>query len=105
IRSSGAARSSRYGVCFAAGSRTIIYRVVDDPSARGTASRIRSSLAGKHVLVTGVTGFLGTALLERLLAEFPDMRVTLLVRGRYDSPPIARVRDILAGNCFRALRV
>jgi HAD superfamily hydrolase (TIGR01490 family) len=78
--------------------------VVDDPSARGTASRIRSSLAGKHVLVTGVTGFLGTALLERLLAEFPDTRITLLVRGRYGSSPIARVQEVLAGNCFRALR-
>jgi alcohol-forming fatty acyl-CoA reductase len=65
---------------------------------------IRSSLAGKHVLVTGVTGFLGTALLERLLSEFPATLVTVLVRGRYGSPPEARIQEVLAGNCFRLLR-
>src|SRR5439155_21689051 len=92
-------------VCLATGRRTIIYRVVDDPSARETdPPLIRSSLGGKHVLITGVTGFLGGALLERLLSEFPDTRVSLLVRGRYGSPPIARIREVLAGNCFRTLR-
>src|SRR5437868_15014901 len=87
--SSSSSRGSR--VCFATGTRTIIYRVVDDPSARETDPPvIRSSLRGKHVLITGVTGFLGAALLERLLSEFPDTRVSLLVRGRYGSPPTAR---------------
>jgi fatty acyl-CoA reductase len=65
---------------------------------------VRSALAGRHVLVTGVTGFLGTALLERLLAEFPATRIAVLVRGRYGSPPAARIQELLAGNCFRALR-
>ena len=92
-------------VCVSVATRRIIYRVVDDPSVPGPASTsIRPFFAGKHVLLTGVTGFLGTAIFERLLAEFPETRVTVLVRGRYSSPPIARVQEVLAGNCFRELR-
>jgi HAD superfamily hydrolase (TIGR01490 family) len=51
-----------------------------------------------------VTGFLGTALLERLLADFPATLITVLVRGRYGSPPSARLQEILTGNCFGRLR-
>src|SRR5207249_3779490 len=55
-------------------------------------------------LVTGVTGFLGTAILERLLGDFPETRVSVMVRGRYGSPPEARLREVLASNAFRAIR-
>jgi HAD superfamily hydrolase (TIGR01490 family) len=65
---------------------------------------IRDGLDGRHVLVTGVTGFLGMALFERLCADFPTTRVTLLVRGRYGSPPESRVREVMASNAFRELR-
>jgi len=79
--------------------------VVDDDRPGGPAPfGIRDALNGRHVLITGVTGFLGMALLERLLAEFPATRVSVLVRGRYGSPPFSRVQELLAGNCFRALR-
>lgn len=43
---------------------------------------IREALAGKRVLLTGVTGFLGQAVLERLLSELPETRVVALVRRR-----------------------
>ena len=33
-----------------------------------------------HVMVNGITGFVGQAFLERLLACYPDCRVTVLVR-------------------------
>lgn len=43
---------------------------------------IRENLAGRHVLLTGVTGFLGKVWLVMLLDRFPEIgRVTLLVRG------------------------
>ena len=41
---------------------------------------IAESLAGKRIAVTGATGFLGTALVERLLRSVPDCEVVLLVR-------------------------
>ena len=40
------------------------------------------SFAHKRVLITGVTGFLGKAILEKILRETPDVsRVYLLVRS------------------------
>ena len=36
---------------------------------------IAEALAGKRVAVTGATGFLGTALVERLLRSVPDCDV------------------------------
>ncbi len=39
-------------------------------------------LDDKRVLLTGVTGFLGQVVFERLLGDFPGTRVVLLVRSR-----------------------
>jgi fatty acyl-CoA reductase len=77
--------------------------VVESQEARG-GSTIRAGLAGKSVLITGATGFLGGALLERILSELPDTSVVLMVRGRYGSPPSSRVQEVLAGNAFRNFR-
>ena len=41
---------------------------------------IAESLAGKRIAITGSTGFVGTALVERLLRCVPDCRLVLLVR-------------------------
>ena len=40
------------------------------------------ALAGKTILLTGVTGFLAQVVFERLLADFPETRVVLLVRSQ-----------------------
>ena len=76
--------------------------VENRPTAEGSV--VRTRLAGKCVLITGATGFLGTALFERLISDFPDTSVVLLVRSRYGSPPESRVEELLAGNAFRPLR-
>jgi fatty acyl-CoA reductase len=78
----------------------IIYRVVDRnlEAPPAAPSVLRSGLAGSRVLVTGVTGFLGTALFARLLADFPETHVTLLVRGRFGSRPQNRVDELAGGN-------
>jgi HAD superfamily hydrolase (TIGR01490 family) len=65
---------------------------------------IREGLAGKRALVTGVTGFLGQALLERLMADFEDTRLVLLVRGRYGQSARTRVEEMLTRPCFNSLR-
>jgi len=46
------------------------------------AMRLADRLAGKHILLTGVTGFVGEALLLRLLRDVPDCRVAVLVRPK-----------------------
>ncbi len=66
---------------------------------------IRTNLAGKSILVTGATGFLGTALVERLLRAVPDCTVTVLVRpGQKQSAAERTRREIVKNDCFSILR-
>ena len=65
---------------------------------------IPERLAGSRVLVTGVTGFLGQALLERLLGDVPGTRVVVLVRSQGGLSGRARVESLLAGPAWGALR-
>ena len=79
--------------------------MVEKPASRSTRARsIAERLAGKNVLVTGVTGFLGQAIFERFLKDFPDTRVTLLVRPQLGSSGRQRVESILGRPTFNALR-
>lgn len=66
--------------------------------------RLAERLAGAHVLLTGATGFVGEALLERILADLPDTRVTVVVRGRVGEPATARIEALLRKPAFAALR-
>ncbi len=66
---------------------------------------IRDQLAGKRIAVTGSTGFLGTALVERLLRSAPDCELILLVRaGRMRSVEQRAQREIFKNDCFDRLR-
>ncbi len=66
---------------------------------------IREALAGRRIFLTGATGFLGTAVLERLLRSIPDAEVTLLVRpGRRSSVDQRVQREILKNDAFDGLR-
>lgn len=67
---------------------------------------VRSTLAGKRLLVTGVTGFLGKVLVAFLLDRLPDLgRITVLTRGRRGQTPAERVRRIAERSpAWRPLR-
>jgi len=66
---------------------------------------IPEALSGKRIFVTGATGFLGTALVERLLSAVPDCTVAVLVRPGRRSSAAERVRrEILRNDCFDGLR-
>jgi fatty acyl-CoA reductase len=65
---------------------------------------IVEELAGKRILLTGVTGFLGQVILERLLLDFPDTRVTVLVRAQQSSSPVDRVHYLTRKPSFDVLR-
>jgi len=66
---------------------------------------IADALDGKRIAVTGATGFLGTALVERLLRSVPGCEVVLLVRpGRRLAAAERTVREILRNDCFDRLR-
>ena len=68
------------------------------------ATSIVKRLAGRNVLVTGVTGFLGQAIFERLLIDFPQTRVTLLVRPQFGSSGRQRVESLMGRPTFGTLR-
>ena len=66
---------------------------------------IREALAGQRIAITGATGFLGTALVERLLRSVPDCELVLLVRGGRRTTPATRAkREIFGNDAFRRLR-
>jgi HAD superfamily hydrolase (TIGR01490 family) len=61
---------------------------------------IREAFAGKRVVLSGVTGFLGTGLLERLLTDSEVARIDCVARGDAH----ARVRNLLTGMAFGPAR-
>lgn len=66
---------------------------------------IAESLAGKRIAITGATGFVGTALVERLLRAVPGCEVVLLVRDGKRTKAAERVRrEILKNDAFDRLR-
>jgi len=66
---------------------------------------IAESLAGKRIAITGSTGFVGTALVERLLRSVPDCELVLLIRdGKRTKGPERLRREILKNDCFDVLR-
>jgi fatty acyl-CoA reductase len=69
------------------------------------ADTIPASLAGKRIAITGSTGFVGTALVERLLRSVPDCELVLLVRDGRRTPAARRTeREILKNDAFDRLR-
>ncbi|MDQ3832958.1 MAG: SDR family oxidoreductase, partial [Actinomycetota bacterium] len=61
---------------------------------------------GKAVLLTGGTGFLGTALVEKMLRSLPTLeRLYLLVRPSREKSPKERFeKDVLGADAFSRLR-
>ncbi|QIG45830.1 HAD-IB family hydrolase [Nocardioides anomalus] len=57
-------------------------------------------LAGQHVLVTGVTGFVGEALLHLLLAEVPGVRTSVVVRPKGSITGTDRIAKLLEKPIF-----
>lgn len=66
---------------------------------------IAEALEGQRIFVTGSTGFLGTALVERLLRAVPGCELVLLVRpGRRTSVQRRVEREVLRNDAFDRLR-
>jgi HAD superfamily hydrolase (TIGR01490 family) len=66
---------------------------------------IADALTGKRIAVTGATGFLGTAIVERILRTIPDAHVVVLVRpGRRTDAEERTRREIVRNDCFDRLR-
>ena len=67
---------------------------------------LREAYDGKKILLTGGTGFLGAALVEKILRSLPDLgRLYVLVRpSRGKSASERFKKDVLGAAAFRGLR-
>ena len=79
--------------------------VAGRPPPQPEVLAIGRALSGRRFFVTGATGFLGTALVERILRSIPEAEVAVLVRpGRRMSAAQRTAREIVKNDCFDRLR-
>lgn len=67
---------------------------------------IEEALAGKRLLITGSTGFLGKSLVEKCLRSLPGVsQINLAIRSSSRRPAAERLqREVLASPAFRRLK-
>ncbi|KAL8568138.1 hypothetical protein ACOMHN_027661 [Nucella lapillus] len=70
-----------------------------------TRMSIPAFFRGKNIFITGVTGFMGKVLLEKLLRSCPDMgQCYVLVRPKKGVQPKERIKNILSCKLFEQLK-
>ena len=66
--------------------------------------RLRDLLAGKKIVMTGVTGFIGEQLLWKILTELPDTTPAVLVRRKGSATARDRMMSAIKKPIFSDLR-
>ena len=66
--------------------------------------RLRDLLAGKKIVMTGVTGFIGEQLLWKILTELPATRPSVLVRRKGSASARDRMLGVVKKPIFNDIR-
>ncbi len=66
--------------------------------------RLRDLLAGKKIVMTGATGFIGEQLLWKILTELPETRPAVLIRRKGSAGARDRLLTLVRKPLFAALR-
>jgi HAD superfamily hydrolase (TIGR01490 family) len=66
--------------------------------------RLKDLLAGKKILMTGVTGFIGEQLLWKILTELPDTKAAVLVRRKRSAAAWERMVGVVKKDIFTDVR-
>jgi len=66
--------------------------------------RLSDLLAGKKIVMTGVTGFIGEQILWKVLTELPETKVGVLVRRKGSTSARERVVALVKKKIFTAVR-
>jgi alcohol-forming fatty acyl-CoA reductase len=74
------------------------------PSVQRLDGRLKDLLAGKKIVMTGVTGFIGEQLLWKILTELPESSPSVLVRRKGSASARDRVLSVVKKDIFTALR-
>ena len=77
--------------------RSLVADVAERPLLDG---RLRDLLAGKKILMTGVTGFIGEQLLWKILTDLPDTTPAVLVRRKRSAGARDRMIGVVKKDIF-----
>src|SRR5690606_14007595 len=75
-----------------------------EPPHSARVQQMHSPLEHAHVLVTGATGFVGQAVVEKPLSAYPSTRISIPVRPRGDLTAQRRAEKLLRKPVFRRWR-
>ena len=81
-----------------------IPKVDNDSPLKGTL-QIKEFYAGKTIFMTGITGFLGKVVFEKLLRSCSDFKkIIVMIRTKKGVSSEERFKELVSSPCFNNLR-